>query len=466
MIRLFRHYVPASLVILAISEFLIFFLSIYIGVEIRFIQQEAGAFISVEPLFPKALLFAMVMLGSMISMGLYWRNPHMDILGMLHQLFLGFSVGVIAMLILFYAFPAVFIGRGAFGIALFIAFFGILTARIIHYFFADNETLKRRLLVVGAGECAAQLEQELNTGGMAPGFRVIGFIQTPGRPVQVDMERVINVHVPLMEIVKKYQIQEIVVALDERRKYFPVRDLLDCKMNGVQVTDITSFLEQRTSKIRLDTVHPSTLIFADGYSHAVLASYGKRMFDISASLALLAVGWLVMLLTAIAITLESGGKGTIFYRQERVGKDGKTFDVLKFRSMRMDAESGGRAQWAAKNDDRVTRVGRIIRKYRIDELPQLLNVLKGDMSFVGPRPERPLFVEELSEKIPYYGLRHKVNPGITGWAQICYPYGSSEQDALEKLQYDLYYIKNYSLWFDFLILAQTIYAVLSGRGGR
>ena len=237
-------------------------------------------------------------------------------------------------------------------------------------------------------------------------------------------------------------------------------------MNGVQITDITNFLEQRTSKIRLDTMHPSTLIFADGYSHAVLASYGKRMLDISASLALLAVSWPVMLLTAMAIYLESGGKGTILYRQERVGKDGIPFNVLKFRSMRMDAEKDGKAQWASKDDDRVTRIGRVIRKYRIDELPQLLNVLKGDMSFVGPRPERPLFVQELSSKIPYYGLRHKVNPGITGWAQICYPYGSSDQDALEKLQYDLYYIKNYSLWFDFLILAQTVYAVLSGRGGR
>lgn len=466
MIRLFRHYVPASLVILAISEFLIFFLSIYIGVGIRFISQEAGASASVEPLFPKAVLFAVVMLGSMISMGLYWRNPHVSIMGMLHQLFLGFAAGVMVMLILFYAFPTVFIGRGAFGIALGIAFAGILTARIVHYFYADTDTLRRRLLVLGTGELASQLERELDTGEMAPGFKIIGFVRISGKPVEVDMNRVITAHPSLMDTVKQHQIQEIVIALDERRNYFPVWDLLDCKMNGVQITDVTTFLEQRTSKIRLDTVHPSTLIFADGYSHAVLASYGKRILDIGASLSLLAVSWPVMLLTAMAIMLESGGRGTIFYRQERVGKDGKTFDVLKFRSMRMDAERGGKAQWALKNDDRVTRVGCVIRKYRIDELPQLLNVLKGDMSFVGPRPERPQFVEELTEKIPYYGLRHKVNPGITGWAQICYPYGSSEEDALEKLQYDLYYIKNYSLWFDFLILTQTVYAVLSGRGGR
>ncbi len=466
MIRLFRHYVPASLVVLAISEFLIFFLAIYLGVEVRFIHQGTDALVSVEPLFPKALLFAIVMQGAMTSMGLYWRNSQINMVGMLHQIFLAFSIGIVAMLILFYAFPAAFIGRGALAFSLLIALLGILAVRVFYYFFTDHDALKRRLLVLGAGELASQLEQELNTGDMAPGLKIIGFIQTPGQPVQVDTGSVISAHASLMETVKQHQAQEIVVALDERREYFPVREILDCKMNGVQITDITNFLEQRTSKIRLDTMHPSTLIFADGYSHAVLASYGKRMLDISASLALLAVSWPVMLLTAMTIYLESGGKGTILYRQERVGKDGIPFNVLKFRSMRMDAEKDGKAQWASKDDDRVTRIGRVIRKYRIDELPQLLNVLKGDMSFVGPRPERPLFVQELSSKIPYYGLRHKVNPGITGWAQICYPYGSSDQDALEKLQYDLYYIKNYSLWFDFLILAQTVYAVLSGRGGR
>ncbi len=462
MIRLFRHYVPVSLVVLALSEFLIFFLAIYLGVEIRF----KGTTIFVEPLFPKALLFAGVMLGAMTSMGLYWRSSQMEMAKILHQLFLGFSLGIIIMLILFYAFPAVFIGRGAFAITLAVAFLGVLSSRMIHYYFADHDVLKKRLLVLGTGERASMLEQELGRGEAAPGFKIVGFVQTPGQPVQVNANQVILAHASLMDAVEQHQAQEIVVALDERREHFPLREMLACKMNGVEITDVTNFLEQRTGKIRLDTIHPSTFIFADGYSHAVVASYGKRIFDIGVSLMLLSVSWPVMVVTALAIFLECGREGTILYRQQRVGKDGKTFDVLKFRSMRMDAEKEGKAQWAAEDDDRVTRVGRVIRKYRIDELPQLLNVLKGDMSFVGPRPERPHFVKELSAKIPYYGLRHKVKPGITGWAQICYPYGSSEQDALEKLQYDLYYIKNYSLWFDFLIMAQTVYAVLSGRGGR
>ncbi len=462
MIRLFRHYVPVSLVVLAFSEFLIFFLAIYLAVEIRF----QGTTEFVEPLFPKALLFAIVMLGAMTSMGLYWRSSQMDMVKVLHQMLLGFALGTVAMLILFYAFPVVFIGRGAFAIALAIAFFGMLISRLIHYYVADHEVLKKRLLVLGAGERASLLEQELEKGEAAPGFKIVGFVRTPGQPVQVNANNVISPDPSLLSTVKQQQAQEIVVALDDRREYFPVREMLACKMNGIEITDVTSFLEQRTGKIRLDTIHPSTFIFADGYSHAVVASYGKRIFDIGVSLMLLSVSWPIMAVTAAAILLECKGKGTIFYRQQRVGKDDKVFDVLKFRSMRMDAEKGGKAQWAAEDDDRVTRVGRVIRKYRIDELPQLINVLRGDMNFVGPRPERPQFVEELSAKIPYYGLRHKVKPGITGWAQICYPYGSSERDALEKLQYDLYYIKNYSLWFDFLIMAQTVYAVLSGRGGR
>lgn len=466
MIRLFRHYIPASLVFLAVAEFLVFFSSIYLGVELRFIRQGPGASASLLPLFPKAVLFAVVMLGVMISMGLYWQSTQLEKLAIMRQLLLSFTVGVVAMLMLFYLFPAAFIGRGAFALALLIAFAGIVAARTFHYLFADHEVLKQRLLVLGAGKSASRLNDEVERDGMAPGCKIVGFIPAPGQPVAVDAGSIISTDASLEDVVERYGIEGIIIALDELREYFPYQEILECKMNGVQVTDITGFLEQRTSKIKLDTIRPSDMIFADGYSHAALASYGKRMLDIGASLALLAVAWPFMVLTAAAILVESGGKGTVFYRQERVGRFGSTFDVLKFRSMRMDAEKEGTALWASPNDSRVTRVGSIIRRYRIDELPQLLNVLKGEMSFVGPRPERPQFVEELRKKIPYYDLRHKVKPGITGWAQICYPYGSTDKDALEKLQYDLYYIKNYSLWFDFMILAQTVYAVLSGRGGR
>jgi sugar transferase (PEP-CTERM system associated) len=215
----------------------------------------------------------------------------------------------------------------------------------------------------------------------------------------------------------------------------------------------------------LDLLQPSWLIFSDGFRYGWLRVITKRMFDIGASGALLFFAWPVMVLAALAIVIESGGRGPIFYRQVRVGENWRLFQLIKFRSRRVDAESNG-PQWATKNDSRVTRVGAFMRKTRIDELPQLFNVLKGDMSFVGPRPERPMFVEQLSQNIPFYSERHRVKPGVTGWAQICYPYGASEEDAQQKLQYDLYYVKNYSLFLDLLILLQTAEVILWGRGAR
>jgi sugar transferase (PEP-CTERM system associated) len=232
------------------------------------------------------------------------------------------------------------------------------------------------------------------------------------------------------------------------------------------VIDLQGFFERETGKLKLDILNPSWMIFSDGFNQGKGQSTQKRIFDVVVSLGLLALSWPLMLLVALAIKLEGGGRGSILYRQIRVGQHWRLFNVYKFRSMREDAEAGGKAQWAKENDDRVTRVGRFIRKTRLDELPQIFNVLKGDMSFVGPRPERPEFVTQLSEQIPYFAERHRVKPGITGWAQICYPYGASEKDSLEKLQFDLYYIKNYSLFLDLVIILQTAHAVVAGKGGR
>jgi sugar transferase (PEP-CTERM system associated) len=231
------------------------------------------------------------------------------------------------------------------------------------------------------------------------------------------------------------------------------------------VVELPTFLERETGKVRLDAVNPSWIIFGEGFRASPLQAVLERGFDIGASLALLVLALPVMLLTIVAIRIEDGWKAPVFYRQTRVGRHSEPFDVLKFRSMTVNAEQGA-AVWAVRDDPRVTRVGSIIRKTRIDELPQLVNVLRGDMSFVGPRPERPEFVEQLELKIPYYRERHTVKPGITGWAQLCYPYGSSEKDAVEKLQYDLYYVKNRSLIFDFAILVQTVEVVLWGKGAR
>jgi sugar transferase (PEP-CTERM system associated) len=270
----------------------------------------------------------------------------------------------------------------------------------------------------------------------------------------------------MLEFANNNSVDEIVVAMDDRRRAFPLRDLLECRLQGIEVVDLVSFLERETGRVRLDVLNPSWMIFAEGFRRDPVRLFSERAFDLIASLLLLLLAWPIMLLTAILIKIEDGPRAPVFYRQTRVGLGGRNFDALKFRSMRPDAEKDGRPQWARPGDSRVTRVGAFIRKVRIDELPQILNVLKSDMSFVGPRPERPEFVAVLNDKIPYYSERHCVKPGITGWAQLCHPYGSSEQDAAEKLQYDLYYIKNHSLLFDILILLQTAEVILWRKGAR
>ena len=258
---------------------------------------------------------------------------------------------------------------------------------------------------------------------------------------------------------------EVVLALEERRNALPLNDLLKIKTTGVEVHDFSSFLERETGRVDLDSLNPSWLIFSDGFSAGRrLSSWGKRLFDVTVSLLLLVIAAPVILVTAIAVKLES--RGPAFYRQRRVGLYGETFDVIKLRSMRTDAEVGGKAVWAQKDDPRVTRIGRFIRKVRIDELPQVWGVLKGEMSFVGPRPERPQFVADLEERLPYYAERHVVKPGITGWAQINYPYGASIEDARDKLEFDLYYAKNYTPFLDLLILLQTARVVLWPEGAR
>ena len=257
--------------------------------------------------------------------------------------------------------------------------------------------------------------------------------------------------------------REIVVATDERRG-MPVLQLLHCKIAGINVVDYLTFFERETRKVELEALQPSWLIFSDGFRQGVLIDAAKRAFDLTVSLALIVFTLPVILIAALAIWLEDGAP--VLYRQERVGRDGQAFTLMKFRSMRVDAEAQGAPQWARNEDPRATRVGLILRKFRIDELPQLINVLAGDMSFVGPRPERPFFVEELAAAIPFYRERHSVKPGITGWAQVNYPYGASLEDARHKLAYDLYYVKNRTLFLDFLILVQTVRVILFHEGAR
>lgn len=274
---------------------------------------------------------------------------------------------------------------------------------------------------------------------------------------------VIGDYTQILPICQKEEIDRIIVALDERRGKLPIEQLLFCRLKGIPVEDGISFTEQLAGKLSVENLHPSFLIFSDGFKRTAIHKKVKRGMDILGSVLGLVLLSPIIFLVAIAIKLDT--EGPIFYLQERVGEDGKVFQLIKFRSMRKDAESNGPV-WAKPKDERITRVGKVIRKLRLDEIPQMINVLKGEMSFVGPRPERPFFVEMLKNEIPYYSQRHVVKPGITGWAQICYRYGASKEDALEKLKYDLFYIKHMSFLFDLMIILETIKIVLLGRGSR
>jgi len=454
MVRVFKHYFPKLYLFLGVFECLVFVVSIYIGAILR--MRTLGAE-GTEYLPYTALLYAIVMMVSMLAMGLYQRQFFVGASGLLVRIFGAFFVGATAMSLVFYVQPLLFLGRGAFGLSMLASLIGVLGLRVFLVRFVDAQMFKRRVVVLGAGKQAktiAQVDTDNN-------YRIIDFIQYQHEPALVEC---IQLDQPLVSYVIKNDIDEVVVAVDDRRG-LPVDELLDCKMSGFDVIEVSSFFEKETYKIQLDTVHPSWLMFSDGFSVNHLATLVKRLFDLLASSLVFLIAWPFIVLTALAVWMEGRFKEPILYSQHRVGQNWKLFKVYKFRSMRVDAEKNG-AQWAQQNDPRVTKVGAFIRKTRLDEFPQLWNVLKGDMSFVGPRPERPEFVEDLAKNIPYYSERHRVKPGITGWAQMCYAYGSSQEDAIQKLQYDLYYVKNYSLFLDLIILIQTAEIILWGKGAR
>lgn len=468
MYRIFRHYIPKSLLMLGVAEGLVLLVSIYIGVTLWLLEQApragdaAGTLLG--PVLPAAVVFSLVMLTVMTAMGLYNRDLREGPRATLMRLFVAFLIGLVLMTGIYELVPGLFVGTGAFVAALGCAFVGIASCRFLCFQSTDSR-LVRRVLVLGAGEKARQISQ-LRRRTDRVGIDLVGFVPAGRGPVVVPENQIVRCDSSLVELAGRLGIDEIVVALDDRRNGIPIDEILECKMRGIAILEDSTFYERQLGKIRLESLCPSNVFFSDGFSQAVLRAGSKRLFDIAVAGAMLIATLPIMAVTALAIIIESGGRGPVLYRQIRVGKGGRLFQLYKFRSMRVDAERDGKARWAGADDDRVTRVGRVIRKMRIDELPQLYNVLVGDMSFVGPRPERPEFVRDLSAAIPYYGLRHHVKPGITGWAQVCYPYGASVHDAKEKLQYDLYYLKNYSLFLDVAILVQTVQVVLWGQGAR
>jgi sugar transferase (PEP-CTERM system associated) len=341
----------------------------------------------------------------------------------------------------------------------------MLGVRLLFVRTVDEHVFRRATMVYGAGDRAASITA-IRRRADRRGFKVVARIAALGDTIVGDQDVLQTNGKSITDIAIEKGAEEIVIAMDDRRGNLPVRELLDARLSGIDVIDLLEFLERETGKIRVDLVSPGWLIFSPGFRRSRFKEFAKRVMDAVVCGSLLVVSWPIMLLIGLAIKIEDGLSAPVIYKQFRVGQNSRNFNVLKFRSMREDAEKDGKAVWATENDSRVTRVGNFLRNSRLDELPQVFNVLAGQMSVVGPRPERPEFVSELQENIPYYAERHVVKPGVTGWAQLKYSYGASEEDAIEKLQYDLYYIKNQTLLLDFLIIVQTVEVVLWGKGAR
>jgi len=416
------------------------------------------------PIWYRAALFSAIMLLCLLALGLYSARQRARAGGIVVRMAIAVTVGIMLTVLAFYVVPSLTLGRGVLALAAIGSVAGLIIVRVVFSRVVDESIFKRRVLVFGTGRNAEPIAR-LRRRSDRRGFSVAGFVRPDGEEVAVPAGQVIDPTGSLAATCARLDVDEVIVAMNDRRREFPILELLECRLAGIDVTDLLTFLERETGCVRIDVLNPSWMIFGEGFRRSSLRLLSARVVDVVASGLIVIVTLPVMLLTVLAIKLEDGLRAPVFYGQTRVGLNGSTFRVLKFRSMRIDAERNG-AQWAVKGDSRVTRVGSFIRKTRIDEIPQILCVLRGHMSFVGPRPERPEFVAEFSQKIPYYQQRHCVKPGITGWAQLCYPYGSSEKDAVEKLQYDLYYIKNNTLLFDLAILLQTVEVVVMGQGAR
>ena len=439
--------------------------ALFLAMHVRYSNDAAAYEEYSRHLLERGALFAAAIVLCMFALGLYQPQTREKPLGIFLRQALAVAAGTMLLIILYYAVPQAYVGRGVLALAILFGLPWIVLWRALVARLMDAEMLKRRVLIFGAGHAAAFVAQRMRRRSDRQTFAVVGFVPVPGEAVRIPAELLVEVDAPFQEWAAQRHVDEIVIVPDDRRGSLPMDDLLECKQRGIEVTDLVRFLERESGKVKL-TASPSWLVFSDGFNASPMRRATKRIFDVVSAAIVLAASWPLMLLAALAIRIESGAGQPILYSQERVGEHGRVFRLFKFRSMRTDAELGGVARWASKNDERVTRVGRIIRKLRLDELPQLWNVLNGTMSLIGPRPERPQFVAELSRNIPYYTLRHCVKPGLTGWAQLRYPYGSSEEDAAEKLTFDLFYVKNHNLRFDALIFIQTVEVVLFGRGAR
>lgn len=465
MIKLFNRYYSIKDIVFFFSESILIFFAILLATYIRF-KIANFWLVNYYTIILKAILITVICQISFHYNDLYntriIRSKQEIIIRSLQAI----GVAAVILSIIYYIFPNLIIGRGIFLISIFFLMITTISSRLFYSWTISINVFDEKILIVGTGETAQDVAKRILDKGKV-GYNIVGFISEDDSlkiGTSLVNPSVIGRYDDICRIVEKEGISKIIVAVAERRGRLPMDTFLKCKLKGVRIEDDTTFHEGINGKIRIESLKPSWIIFSDGFKKTRASMVIKRISDIIPAALGLTVMAPIMVIIAILIKLDS--RGPVFFRQERVGEGGRVYTLLKFRSMREDAELNTGPVWAKRDDDRVTGLGRILRKTRLDELPQLINVLKGDMSFVGPRPERQFFVEQLIEKIPYYSLRESVKPGVTGWAQICYPYGASEEDAYEKLQYDLYYIKNMSFLLDLTIIFETAKVVLLGRGSR
>jgi sugar transferase (PEP-CTERM system associated) len=461
MLRLFRHHIPLSSVLQLLFDGVLFFAAMMTAAWTQMGPYGAEIPSYVAP----AVIFSVVMTCVGAALGLYQRDETASAGVFIGRALLAVTAGFATAYMAMQMLPAGQGLKGATWLASLYAFIGLLATRRAARWISPLSSPSTRVLVVGTGSDAIEVAHVLRERG-AHGSEVVGFYETADSPALTQVPgRIFSRSSGLLELVQRLAIDEVIVAVKEQRGgVLPIRELLESRVRGVRVLDLPGFFERIRGEVPISSLKASWLIYGQGFAQDSVRTLVKRVFDFVSATILLLLALPLMLAAAIAIRLES--RGPIIYRQERIGHGGRTFWCLKFRSMRADAEADGVAQWAGRNDERVTRVGRFIRKYRIDELPQLVNVLRGDMSLVGPRPERPCFVDQLKEQIRFYDLRHSVKPGLTGWAQVRYSYGSSVEDATRKLQFDIYYVKNHSLFLDLIILVETVRVVLFGEGAR
>ena len=471
MIRVFDRYISARSFLEVVADFLSSLLAaILAAVTLELIRKPIfGGRVMPTVVWEDALVFAAAVLVLYIVLGVYQRDRQGSLQFISIRVGLTISLSAIPLYILYRS-----IGNDItneliiyfLALAYFYQFVGLLLIRATLTKAYSMGYLRRKILILGCGPEALATAADIRSHG-GEDYQIIGFYPSTHEqgPATGLPATLFPKDQSLYSIVESNDVEEIVVTVRERRGgAFSLRELLESRTRGVTVYSQATFSERIKGEVPLNSLKASWLIYGSGFAQGFVRTFVKRVFDVLVSMAVLAVAWPVMLIAALAIIMEDGGP--VFFRQERTGQHGKSFQCLKFRSMRTDAEKDGIARWAQTDDVRVTRVGLILRKTRIDEFPQLLGVLTGKMSLVGPRPERPVFVRQLVEQIPYYDIRHSVKPGVTGWAQVRYSYGSSIEDARKKLEFDLYYVKNHSLLLDLQIILETVSVVLLGKGAR